>query len=224
MLAMSEGGDRRARKKAATRTLICQTAQRLFDERGFDGVTIADVARTADVAVQTVFNHFATKEELFFADRSPWVEAPARAVRERADGESPEVALRRSLTGTVADYIGRLAEPAHRSMVTAVAETPALQVYEREMTDLSRRWLQAALVEAWMELRDGEHEEIRRDAALLAATWITTQRTVAVEYLHPLPAPAEAPARAREAVALLERVLRGLESTLEISSTSYVSS
>jgi AcrR family transcriptional regulator len=221
---MSDGCDRRARKKAATRALVLQTAQRLFEERGFDSVTIADVARTADVAVQTVFNHFSTKEELFFADRSPWVESPARAVRERADGESPEVALRRSLTGTVADYISRLAEPAHRSMVSVVAETPALQVYERELTDLSRRSLQAALVDAWTELRDGEHEEIRRAAALVAATWITTQRTVAVEYLDPLPDPAEAPARAQEAVALLERALRGLEGTLEPSSTGYVSS
>ena len=76
---MSELLDRRARKKAQTREQIRGIAHQLFDERGFEAVTIADVARTADVAVQTVFNHFATKEELFFDGRVPWVEGPADA-------------------------------------------------------------------------------------------------------------------------------------------------
>jgi len=58
---VQEGNDRRARKKALTRTEIRDAAHLLFAERGFDAVTIADVAERADVAVQTVFNHFATK-------------------------------------------------------------------------------------------------------------------------------------------------------------------
>ena len=103
---MSEGGDRRARKKAATRALVLSTAQGLFAERGFDAVTIADIASTADVAVQTVFNHFSTKEELFFADRAEWVAAPAEAVSGRAADESPEQALRRSLIEIVGDPCG----------------------------------------------------------------------------------------------------------------------
>ena len=56
----------------------------MFAERGFEAVTIADVARGADVAVQTVFNHFATKEELFFDGRADWVDgAAARRPRAR---------------------------------------------------------------------------------------------------------------------------------------------
>ena len=50
--------------------------------------TLTDVAREADVAVQTVFNHFPTKEEFFSEGRVPWVEAPAAAVRDRRPGES----------------------------------------------------------------------------------------------------------------------------------------
>jgi hypothetical protein len=69
---VGEVSDRRARKKAQTREHVRRTAQQLFAERGFDAVTIADIAAAADVAVQTVFNHFATKEELFFYDRTPW--------------------------------------------------------------------------------------------------------------------------------------------------------
>src|SRR3954463_5336362 len=85
--------DRRARKKAQTRELIRDVAQSLFDERGFESVTIAEIARDADVAVQTVFNHFATKEELFFDGRVPWLEGPAAAVAGRGQ-VPPLTALR----------------------------------------------------------------------------------------------------------------------------------
>jgi AcrR family transcriptional regulator len=216
---MSEGGDRRARKKAATRALVLSTAQRLFAERGFDAVTIADIASTADVAVQTVFNHFSTKEELFFADRAEWVAAPAEAVRGRAAAESPEQALRRSLIEVVGDHIAGLAEPGHRGMVATVAATPALRVHERELAETSRRMLQAALAETWAELLDRKPEEFRRAAGLTSATWTSTARAVADEYRQPMPTPAEAPARAREAAQLVERVLRGLETALASSQT-----
>src|SRR4029450_4317992 len=56
----------RERKKEQTRQLIAQTAWRLFADRGFDGVTVAEVARQAEVAVATVFNYFPTKEDLFY--------------------------------------------------------------------------------------------------------------------------------------------------------------
>src|SRR3954471_6586926 len=59
----------RERKKRAAREAIAATARRLFAERGFDAVTVAEVAVAADVSEKTVFNHFATKEDLAFAGR-----------------------------------------------------------------------------------------------------------------------------------------------------------
>lgn len=53
----------RERKKRQTRELIAAVAHRLFGERGFDAVTVAEVARAADVSEGTVYNHFPTKED-----------------------------------------------------------------------------------------------------------------------------------------------------------------
>ena len=51
-------------KKARTRRLIADTAARLFAERGYEHVSVSDVAREAEVAEQTVYNYFPTKEQL----------------------------------------------------------------------------------------------------------------------------------------------------------------
>jgi AcrR family transcriptional regulator len=56
----------RERKKEQTRRLIAETARQLFSERGFEHVTIAEIAEAAEVAVQTVFNYFPTKEDLVY--------------------------------------------------------------------------------------------------------------------------------------------------------------
>ena len=54
----------RERKKLRTRRLIADTAARLFAQRGYEGVTVSDVARQAEVSEQTVYNYFAGKEQL----------------------------------------------------------------------------------------------------------------------------------------------------------------
>ncbi|HEX4811585.1 MAG TPA: TetR/AcrR family transcriptional regulator [Nonomuraea sp.] len=85
----------RARKKRETRQRIADIAMGLFIERGFDNVTVAEVARAADVSVNTVFNYFSTKEDLFADRHEMAVDLPLRVVRERAPGESVVRAFRR---------------------------------------------------------------------------------------------------------------------------------
>ena len=121
---MGELKDRRARKKAQTRDQIRRTAQRLFAERGFEAVTIADVAATADVAVQTVFNHFATKEELFFSGRVPFLHGPADAVRSRDTSTGPVTALRGYPLQRVESYVRGAGNPG-TSCAPAWSATPS---------------------------------------------------------------------------------------------------
>jgi AcrR family transcriptional regulator len=78
----------RARKKRAAREAIAATARRLFADRGFDAVTVAEVAAAADVSEKTVFNHFATKEDLAFAGREERLKALLADIVQRPPGAS----------------------------------------------------------------------------------------------------------------------------------------
>ncbi|MGW5259797.1 TetR/AcrR family transcriptional regulator [Microbispora sp. NPDC004025] len=85
----------RERKKRETRQRIADIAMGLFLQRGFDNVTVAEVARAADVSVNTVFNYFRTKEDLFLDRGEETEDLLARAVRERRAGETAVGAVRR---------------------------------------------------------------------------------------------------------------------------------
>jgi AcrR family transcriptional regulator len=85
----------RERKKRRTRELIAETARRLFVERGFDGVTVAEIAREAEVAEQTVFNYFPTKEDLVYFRLEAFEEELLCAIRDRSPGESALAAFGR---------------------------------------------------------------------------------------------------------------------------------
>jgi AcrR family transcriptional regulator len=90
----------RERKKRAAREAIATTARRLFAERGFDAVTVAEVAAAADVSEKTVFNHFATKEDLAFAGREEGIAQFVTAIAERPP-DSSVLDVFRAMTHTV---------------------------------------------------------------------------------------------------------------------------
>jgi AcrR family transcriptional regulator len=92
----------RERKKRAAREAIATTARRLFAERGFDAVTVAEVAAAADVSQKTVFNYFPTKEDLAFAGREEGIAQLVANLRERGDASVLDVF--RALTATVIDH------------------------------------------------------------------------------------------------------------------------
>jgi len=84
----------RERKKQNTRRLIAEAAKALFATRGFDNVTVAEVAKAADVSKMTVFNYFPRKEDLFLDRHADQVRDIERLLADRAPGESVVAALR----------------------------------------------------------------------------------------------------------------------------------
>ena len=126
---MTVPSGRRERKKAATRQKIADTALRLFLERGYEKVGIRDVAAEADVAVTTLFSHFASKEALVFEQDDDFEQRLTRAVTGRAPHEPLIPALRREIQSLVRHCTSDSATPIWRM----IDESPALRAYEESM-------------------------------------------------------------------------------------------
>jgi AcrR family transcriptional regulator len=143
----------RERKKQRTRQLIADTARRLFAERGFDQVTVAEIAREAEVATATVFNYFPAKENLFYSRLEVFEERLLAAIRERPPGQSVLAAFAAFLL----DQEGVLAMNAPggddeataqiRTITRIITGSPALLARERQVFDDYARALAALLAE-----------------------------------------------------------------------------
>jgi AcrR family transcriptional regulator len=116
-------------KKQRTRQTIADAALRLFAARGFDHVTVAEIAETAGVSEKTVFNYFPTKEDIFFDEVEEREAALLAAVRDREPGESILTALRRMQTTSC----GRMCDPGFASFARIIEESPALRAKELEV-------------------------------------------------------------------------------------------
>jgi AcrR family transcriptional regulator len=91
----------RERKRLMTRQAILAAAERLFEERGFAHVTVAQIADAANVSVKTVFVYFRSKEDLAFTDTS-LLDACVTAVERRPAGLSHGQAVAQALTAMLA--------------------------------------------------------------------------------------------------------------------------
>jgi AcrR family transcriptional regulator len=156
----------RERKKQQTRELIADAARRLFADRGFDAVTVAQVARAANVSEVTVFNYFSTKEDLFYGGMQFFEEKLLDAVRERARGESVLEAFRRP----VLEGFKRLAADERARMITTagklISASPALEAHEREIVARYTRRLAEQLAEE-AGAKPGDVEAIGVASALM---------------------------------------------------------
>jgi AcrR family transcriptional regulator len=137
----------RERKKQQTRLAISDVATGLFMARGFDRVTIAEVAEAAQVSVNTVFNYFATKEDLFFDRAAEVEEAPSRLLRGRRPGESLVDVLRRGLREGLRPQGGATRLQSIRPFLATVEASPALQARASLIFRRAEEVLAAALAE-----------------------------------------------------------------------------
>src|SRR3984957_3415598 len=122
-------------KKARTRRLIADTAARLFAERGYERVAVSDVAREAEVAEQTVYNYFPTKEQLV-TDREQQVQDRlCDLVRARPPGVTPSAAIRGFILEAVAGIRSIPPEIWRGELGYLAAISPTIHRLGLELTD-----------------------------------------------------------------------------------------
>jgi AcrR family transcriptional regulator len=197
----------RARKKQQTRQLIAAAAQALFADRGFDRVTVAEVAREAQVSEATVFNYFPTKEDLVYSGLETFETALLDAIRNRQSGEPVLGAFRRFILEPHGLLVAKEPE-ASRKLATIsriIADSPALRGRERQTFDRYTRSL-AGLIAAETGARADDVEPW-----VVANALIGVHRAL-VEYTrrHVL-AGRHGPRLARDVRARAERALAVLE-------------
>jgi AcrR family transcriptional regulator len=87
----------RERKKQRTRQAIIEAALSLYQERGYEGVTVAEIARLADIAPRTFFGYFESKDDVFLGPGDDRLERVIRAIRERDPRQPILIAVQREL-------------------------------------------------------------------------------------------------------------------------------
>jgi AcrR family transcriptional regulator len=137
----------RERKKEQTRRQIADTARALFAERGFDAVTVAEIARAADVSEATVFNYFPTKEDLVYGRMESFEDELLGAVRERAANESALEAFGRFVLQRRGLLATKDADDQLLAITRMIAESPALLAREEQIFLRYTRSLASVLAE-----------------------------------------------------------------------------
>jgi len=167
---MSTPTDRRSQQRLATRQSISNAATRLFLERGFEQVTVDEIAAAAEVGRMTVFNHFPRKEDMFFDREEEALEVLRDSLRHRAPEVSPIETLRRLAHALVAQK-SRYVEfsGASQAFVQAIKKSETLRARTRAIRDEVAQVVASEMAQSVG--RPAEDPDARLAAALLLASW-----------------------------------------------------
>ena len=207
--------DLRSRKRVAMRQHISDTATRLFADRGFDAVTVDEIAVSADVGRKTVFNYFPRKEDLFF-DRDEQIRRILReALRHRGPGVTPMEAYRLLAHQLVEErslYIE--CSPRGQAFIEILEKSAVLQARARALRDELAQVVATALSE------DAGREHNDPDAYLVASLLLTTWTCARIQ-AHRTFLRTQDPRAARSAfLSLIEKGTNGMKAAM--TGTPYV--
>jgi AcrR family transcriptional regulator len=206
---MSMPSDRRSRKRFATRQGISNAATRLFLERGFDSVTVDEIAAAADVGRMTVFNHFPRKEDMFFDRDAEAREILREALRQRDPRVSPIETLRLLVHRLVAEQSPLVRFSAEsQGFIETIERSESLKARAREIRDEIAQVAAVALSECVKRKPNDPDAHLAAD--LLLATW-----TVALIQAHRAFRRSRSPKKARAAfLAMLDKGTIGLKAAM----------
>jgi AcrR family transcriptional regulator len=169
MAATAEG--LRERKKRQMRETIARAAMTLFVARGFDEVTVADVARAAEVSEKTVFNYFPAKEDLVVHGGQERRAALIEAIRTRPAGMSIVEPFR----AATLEFVARV----ERDPVESIVAVPRLVAQSRSLRDrLFLSWEQEAATLTPVVAEEAGAPEGDLVPAVVARTLAWTHRLV----------------------------------------------
>jgi AcrR family transcriptional regulator len=167
---MSIPSDRRSRKRLATRQGISNIATHLFIERGFDQVTVDEIAEAADVGRMTVFNHFPRKEDMFFDLDEAGREILRAALAKRDAKVAPIEAYRRLAHRLVAEGSPFVEFNARsQAFIETIEGSETLKARARAIRDELAQVVTVAMVENVG--REPADSDAYLAAGLLLATW-----------------------------------------------------
>lgn len=212
---MSQPSALRSRKRLATRRAISRVADRLFLERGFENVTVDEIAAAADVGRMTVFNYFPRKEDMFFDRDEEGREAVRDALRERDPTISPIETLRLLAHRLVAEQTPYL-EFSGRSQdfIRTVEQSETLKARARAIRDELAQLVAESLAEC--SEKDLDDPDAHLAAGLLMATW-----TVAFLQAHRIFRQTRDSEAAKEAfLTMVDKGARGIKAAM--ADTPYV--
>lgn len=199
----------RDRKKAQTRERLADVAAALFAEHGYDAVSIADVARSADVSDQTVYNYFPAKHDLVL-DRAEEIRLRYdRLVRERAADVSPAQVVQRLVHEDVARLRSEPPALARGEFAALCLRSPVLRRYALEFRERQTETVAAAVLATTPGV-DPLVAHAHAAALVAVVQWVTDQIGTAV--LDDRPADAAARATRRSADTALDDLDRHFRS------------
>jgi AcrR family transcriptional regulator len=114
----------RERNKARTRAELEQAAFALFADRGFDAVTVEDIASASGVSRRTFFRYFDSKEDVLLADLPERLATLRSALKARLPDEAPMTAVRNAFLEVAGGYESRRTALEARARI--MSSTPSL--------------------------------------------------------------------------------------------------
>ncbi|MCP2167986.1 TetR/AcrR family transcriptional regulator [Goodfellowiella coeruleoviolacea] len=202
----------RERKKHRTRRALFEAAVRLFQEKGYEQTTVAEIAAAADVSTKTLFNYFPAKEDILFAYRQPRIDEALRVIAERGQDEDVISVLIRA-TGQLFDSLADDGADPHdpnrdlvlgRARVELTLGVPELRARALQLIFDTQQQLTTALSKSYPDL---DHLTVASVVgaligAMQAAALVSMERGDSLEQIQ---------AMARQAVHV---VLHGARTTL----------
>src|SRR5215218_2121204 len=193
----------RERKKQRTREAIVAAALKLFEERGFDQTTIADIAEAADIAPRTFFGYFPSKEDVVFADFQTTLDGLSAHLDGRAEDQTAIDAIR----GWIGKRIEEMDVIDERESCRkrVIGETPALAAHNRALMGQVEELLAEQIARDLGDRPDDVRPRIIASSVIGALTALDVKGTE----------DGESPPTKQEALAMVDQALTFLQGGLD---------